>query len=628
MPIQILNAPLQNQIAAGEVLERPASALKELLENSLDAGAKNIFVSLENGGRRIIIQDDGCGIAANELKLALTRHATSKISKIEDLNNLHTFGFRGEALPSIASVSKLTIASTQKGQENASEMRVAFGKIQETVPSALTTGTKIEISDLFANVPARLKFMKTPSTEIKRCQDIFFRTCLAHLECDFELEIDDKPYRRFFAGQDLKTRLESLWPPQITEKLLYVDYKAGSLQISGFVGSPETAQTRSERILFYINNRPIHNIQLLQALRLGYKGRILTKEYPQAVLFITIPPEMVDVNASPTKNEVRFQDERGLFSFILHALEKPLTNSLHFSPIPSDLPTAASFEQSNRNEELLLPLSETNKEKFASTANGAKLFSSSNWNFQSVREPQTDWNAPENQEADKTYYPKQDISQTSVTPQQTESPYVFAEETLPQTKETVRTKPLPAPLKMPGGLTYLGQIGNTYLIFTYNDRLLLIDQHAAHERILFHRFRNQEKPSRNRLAIPLEITLHAGHLDRLEEIWEKLLLLGFMLERPDPQILHITAIPSLLNGVRAKEFVESVLQGKEITLDGMWAMLACRSAIKAGDRLAANDIQHLLEQWLACPQKEFCPHGRPSVLDFGCNELEKMFKRK
>ncbi len=609
MSIKILEATLQNQIAAGEVLERPASAIKELLENSLDAGAKSIFVGLDGGGRRILIQDDGEGIPAGELELALTRHATSKIASIEDLNAIHSFGFRGEALPSIASVSRLDLASITKDQDGAMQVHVEFGRIDSPVPTALAKGTKIEISDLFANVPARLKFMKTPTTEVKRCQDVFSRVCLAHLDVDFELEIGGRPSWRFLAGQSLLARLQILWPPQITDKLLEVNHAFAQLQIRGYVGAPETAQARADRILFYVNNRPVQNKLLLQALRQGYKGRLLTKEYPQAVLFITMPPEMVDVNAHPTKSEVRFRDEKGLFSFLLHALEKPLSasNISFTAEISSQEPAFSSPIQPPR------PLQE--KEKFHSTRSGANLFSSSDlWNepagrHNSVAEPQSKWEAK---------------------PQPTLFSPPQQEQAAPQpAPHNIHVQPEQNPTEEQlAGLTCLGQIANTYLILKYNDRLLLMDQHAAHERILFHRFRNQEKPSRSRLAIPLEIPLHPAHIDQLEQVWEQLLSLGFILERPKPELLRLVALPTLLDSPKAKEFIESVLQGKETTLDGMWAMLACRSAIKAGDHLAPNDIQHLLEQWLNCPQKEFCPHGRPSVLDFDCRDLEKMFKRK
>ncbi len=610
MPIKILEATLQNQIAAGEVLERPASALKELLENSLDAKAKNIFVSLDGGGRQIVIQDDGHGIAANELELALTRHATSKIASIEDLNTLYSFGFRGEALPSIASVSRLSLSSITKGSQNATKVNVEFGRIDPPAPTALARGTKIEISDLFANVPARLKFMKTPTTELKRCQDIFSRVCLAHTDVDFELEIGGRPSWHFFAGQDLLTRLQTLWPPQITDKLLEVDHSFAQLRIHGYVGAPETAQARADRILFYVNNRPVQNKLLLQALRQGYKGRLLTKEYPQAVLFITMPPEMVDVNAHPAKSEVRFRDEKGLFSFFLHALEKPLAAStITFSP---DNTFTAPQPSAQPAFSPLPPKQE--QEKFHATKSGASLFDGMypldepfSGRPQTVAEPRAAWTAS----PEPAFFPPP--SEANAPKEQ--APDIHVHRQQPQSAKQA-------------GLQCLGQIANTYLILTYNDRLLLMDQHAAHERILFHRFRNQEKPGRSRLAIPLEIPLHPAHIEQLERIWDQLLSLGFLLERPSPQLLRLVALPTLLEPAKAREFIESVLQGKETTLDNMWAMLACRSAIKAGDHLEPNDIQHLLEQWLNCPQKEFCPHGRPSVLDFDCGDLEKMFKRK
>lgn len=615
--IRILPPELQNQIAAGEVVERPASALKELVENSLDAGATRVDIEITGGGQEyILVQDNGSGIPADEIPLALTRHATSKISGINDLQNISSFGFRGEALASIASVSHFHLTSIASGEDQGTQAEVLHGRIVDTRPAALAAGTRIEIRDLFANVPVRLKFLKKPVTEAGKCQAIVARLALAHLQAAISLTHNGRSIYQFLAGETLPERLERIWPPSLIQGLLRVSHSTGPLRIRGFVGSPDQAQGRGDRIIFYVNNRPVQDKLLLRALRQGYKGRILSREYPQAILFLDIPPGELDVNVHPAKTEVRFQDEQAVFSLVYHGVVQAidtastpkLTESSH-EVQPALRETHLQFSTpgpDNQPKESSTPSSPWAEEKFSSVREAERL-------FDHRPEPQP---ATSRSLSASTPVEHADLETTTPPP----------EYNAPSQNEPIE----PSAHQEPHEMTYLAQLDRTYLIFKAGEkRLVLMDQHAAHERVLYHAFSSAGKHGEHqRLAIPLELSLHPSEAEVLDTLWNDLHGLGFTLERTGARTLLIQGIPSTLNTSEAKGYLRTVLSGQSRTMDSLWTTLACRSAIKAGHALAPDEVMNLLDAWSQCPDKEYCPHGRPVLKEWTISDLEKLFKRK
>jgi len=594
--IRLLPPELQNQIAAGEVVERPASVLKELIENALDAGATRIQVQIRDGGQSYIrVQDNGAGIPEDQLELAVTRHATSKLLTLQDLQDIRSFGFRGEALPSIASVSRFRLASATSDGEGAT-LDVLHGRIVSHGRTAMPRGTDIEISDLFANVPARLKFLKQPATETRKCTDLFMRIALANPGVDFELQNGERVVQRFLAGEDLAQRLAAIWPADIVEAAFPVRHEDGPISVRGLTGDPSRAQARADRILVYVNGRPVQDKTILSAIREAYRGRILGKEYPQAVLFLQLPPDEVDVNVHPAKTEVRFQDEGVIFRIIRRAVLQGLdqgsapghTQAFDTPPLITQvqpvLPVAPPVPQEPPPAVRTAPTSydQAWPAKFSSSVAAQRLFESS------------------------------------------------AEELQPPTPEPPSPAPHPEPARPEQSQgRYLGQFAGTYLMLADADRITLIDQHAAHERVLFHMLRSQgRRGDRRPLLLPLEMPLHSAQAALIQELWSDLDGLGFSLElAPGPRLL-MHAIPALLTPGKAREFLDDVLGSKARSMEDLWAVMACKSAIKAGDILTPDEALALISTWQALPDKDYCPHGRPVAVRWGVSDLEKLFKRR
>lgn len=648
--IRLLSPELRNQIAAGEVVERPASVVKELVENSLDAGATLVEITLENGGQSLIrVRDNGGGIPAAELELAVTRHATSKITSMDDLWHIHSFGFRGEALPSIASVSSFRMESAfQTVPDQAPEaafIQMDHGVLSQQGPSGLHKGTVVEVRDLFASVPARLKFLKAPATELKRAQELLIRLALIHTEVGFVFLAGTREVLRLPAGQSLLERLSIIWPEAVTETLLPFDRTTNGLRVHGLTSPPGQAQPRGDRMLLYVNGRAVNDKLILRAVREAYKGRLLSKEYPQIILFMELPPEEVDVNVHPAKTEVRFRDERPVFGAVLHAVEEAVLRDLPAATEEAPAPEKAPFQPK--------PLGfwgEADRERIMRPESRPSAPTEMEYPIPPAPDPEPqpepsalygDAGLPWDAVPDEP--PSSSLHEAARSFQPERAPTPQATEAVPARMPEPVQPPQPSIERLEEGhirvgpYVYMGQIGGTYLVLrdTRNSRenasLLILDQHAAHERVLVSRlqaggFSGMSQP----LVLPLEYTLHPAERERLEEFHDSLTALGFTLALRDQgtcAVLEVRAVPPLLERAAAGEFIREVLAGRKEDLHSLWATMACKAAIKAGDTLAPDEAVNLIAQWLVTEDRQFCPHGRPCVLQWGTADLDRMFKR-
>ena len=702
--IALLPPVLRNQIAAGEVVERPASVLKELVENSLDAGATSIEVTIEDGGQRLLaVRDNGRGMPAEDLRLAVTRHATSKLTCFEDLLHVASYGFRGEALPSILSVSCVRVESAQE-QANGAFLEASFGVVAGEGPAVLNQGTLVEVRDLFANVPARLKFLKTPGTELKRCQEVLLRLALARPHVRFSLYAGGREVMVLPADAGLVARLAQVWPPTVLEGLVPVEGTRNDVRVFGLASLPHSYQARGDRILLYVNGRPVQDKLLLRAVREAYKGRLTSREYPQAALFVELDPAEVDVNVHPAKSEVRFRDERQIFSATLRALQNAMQEAAPvfvgenpqadpFPPLYSGTAPHAQTPQEG-TEQLggLLDGQRGGLQEEHALASSPKGFWGSLDSPRLMEFPQR--NVPPVEEAQENEEDAGDVGKASSFTQHTEhtqpwqaqpdhnaqrnaalggfgagNAHLAAAEAQAVAYGPARFLPgmppvphcmgasgagegaeagnqgiitqgfgpegmgvqAPAP-GFPitvGNMVCLGQFAKTYLILLVGAELALLDQHAAHELVLLHAMHTPQGHGECRLLAMAEyLPLHPAEQARFAEKEADLQRFGFSFAPEADAQLCVTGIPGCLQRGEALTFLRAVLADTVENMEHRFHTLACHSAIKAGDALAADEAATLLRQWAALESPLFCPHGRPIVLRFTAAELDKMFKRR
>ncbi len=590
--IVILSEETTNKIAAGEVVERPASIVKELVENSIDAGAENIRVELEKGGcQSIRVVDDGSGIEKEDVALVFERHATSKINKFEDIYSVVSFGFRGEAMPSIASIARVELLTRREGDLEGTKAIVEAGKIKEIAPVGCPSGTQILVTKIFANIPARKKFLKTESTEQSLCLDVVTRLALAHPEIRFQVLVNGREVFAVPEAADIAERIAIVMGMDFSSHSISVQEQKENVSLMGFISHPEFTRSNSKNIYLFVNKRFIRDNSLTHAVLSAYRQVIPPRRYPAAVLFIDLPPGDVDVNVHPAKMEVRFKDSRGIYELVSGTIARnlALARDLRGSFIYRLEPREKSFFIQNAKPEQI-------------QAKSAGIFSRQNLQ----------------QAIDN------DLLTRSVTQKSRNIESSDARGKEPITFVNFR---------------YLGQFFNTYLVFAGDDGLLLIDQHAAHERIMLERLKRVEgqKIVSQQLLMPevvslnpAQIELFSGYIDFLREI-------GLEIEIFGRDAVVVKALPAILSSLQPKELIYDIVdqlsdQSRASSLqekkEKIYAALACRAAIKANSSLSSAEVEALCRDLAATPFNLTCPHGRPISIKFSLTEIERMFKRK
>ena len=578
MSIHVLADEVASQIAAGEVVERPASVVKELVENSLDAGAGHITVTVEGAGLTLIeVADDGQGIPPDELPLALTRHSTSKLRAAEDLFHIQTLGFRGEALASIASVSRFTITSRTAEMAEGGRLQVEGGQMGQVQPVGAPEGTVVRVEDLFYNVPARAKFVKSDTTERRNIDAFCTRYALAYPEVRFQLTQEGRNVLNTSGNGDRREALASLYSPDIARDMLAVDTVYENLQVEGFISPPSMTRANRSAITFFVNGRWVQDVALTTAFVQAYHSMLMVGRYPMGVLFITLPSEQVDVNVHPAKAEVRFSNKNEIFSGVQRAVRRAL---LAYAPVPNVT-------------------------------------------------TQIRWTPPTADDIRRASSRRAIETSPGMPPSPEENSNTAAQ-------ETTTAPPLPG-TGMPL-LRLVGQVGTAYIVAEGPDGLYLVDQHAAHERVLFERFMKQREKqvSSQSLLTPVTVTLSAEESRLLEDQLPVLGMLGFEVQPFGPNIYQMRAMPALLIGTDPEAALRVVIEDfeeDETPLQSeveakIIARVCKRAAVKAGQTLSVDEQKALLRDLEASQAPRTCPHGRPTMIHLSIDLLERQFGRK
>ncbi|WP_319240838.1 DNA mismatch repair endonuclease MutL [uncultured Propionivibrio sp.] len=629
--IHLLPDLLISQIAAGEVVERPASVLKELLENALDAGSTAIQIQIEEGGVKLIrISDDGCGIARDELALALTRHATSKISSLDDLEHVATLGFRGEALASVASVARLTLTSRQTGSNHAWRLVGETGATPE--PAALSAGTVVEMRDLYYNTPARRKFLKAEATEFAHCAETVKRIALAHPGVAISLAHNGRTSFQLARG-DAAARAGAILGEDFIAEARHIDTGAGPIRLVGHCSLPAHSRARNDAQYCYVNGRFVRDKLLAHALREAYQDMLHGSRHPAYCLFIEIDPAAVDVNVHPAKTEVRFRDSRAVHQFVFHAVQKALST-------PAGRETAgtiAPMPATTASTALATPSPRPPSPSYGSSGGGA---AENRPRF--MRQESLHVSEP----AARAYYAFSQAAQEAtntpvpvIAPIPTATDSIRAEPT-PQADEAPPTAPptaLPAD-EAPLGYA-LGQLHGIYILAQNRQGLVLVDMHAAHERILYEKLKtalDQRQVPTQALLIPAVFSASAIDVASAEEHSEVLQALGFDIAAMGPTQLAVRRTPALLQAADPTELARALLA--ELSEHGvsqlttarrneLLATMACHGAVRARRQLAIPEMNALLRQMEATERADQCNHGRPTWTQLSLAELDRLFLR-
>ncbi|MGZ3525669.1 MAG: DNA mismatch repair endonuclease MutL [Thermodesulfobacteriota bacterium] len=581
--IEILPESVSQSIAAGEVVERPASVVKELMENAIDAGSSEITVELKAGGLQLIrVMDDGEGMDREDVPLALQRYATSKVRKAEDLYAIHTLGFRGEALPSIAQVSKVTLRTRTANSLSGTKLSCEGGETKSISETGCPIGTDVEVTDLFYNIPVKRKFLKSIRSELRAALSHFVRLSLSHPKISFKLVHDGRTLHEYLKTESPLVRIEAIFGKEMYQHLQPVGFEWGDIRVSGFAGLPSFSKRNAEGIYFYVNQRFIKDRMIYKAILDGYRHFIPGNQFPIAILFITLPPSAVDVNVHPTKAEVKFKDPERVYQAVLAAIRALLES----------------------------------KESLSQTGEKASAEGKDWFSLGKAHPP----------------FPGQETLSFSpaLGPGKSEEGYMVREGQEAHWNLENRWHSL-----------VLGQVDGTYILCEKDGNLIFIDQHAAHERILFEKYkRDYESKSMisEKLLLPILMELSVEESCILESAGEALKKIGFEIESIGENLFAIRSIPTFVDQKDTKEMIRGILdelsfpegkeKGGEEALDTILITLACHSAIRGNFPLKREEMDRLLGDLAAFHPASTCPHGRPIFFVLPLEELRKQFKRK
>ncbi len=616
--IRILPEILSNQIAAGEVVQRPASVVKELVENSIDAGAARITIEIEKGGKSVIrVADDGAGLSRDQALLAIERYATSKIFDQTDLFSIGTFGFRGEALPSIASVSRFCLVTKPKEFDTAVRVEMAGGKLLQVSETGAPAGTLVEVKHLFFNTPARRKFLKADTTEAGHITDTISGMALGNPGVGFKMVVNGKLVRHFPPDQDLLHRAMLVLGKDVADQLYPLAYTAADISISGVCANPAVTRSTANRIYLFVNNRLVYDKGIVAAVFRGFEGRIMKGRFPVAVICCELPFDQVDVNVHPSKREIKFLSPQPVYQAVAQAVATALKAAQqNVAAYAGSRPVPGSRVSDVRE-----------KTGFAQDFGLQAVQSAISWGPKRRSEPEgTPFFASEAaaQKTDANEKPD------PVTP---DEPPFFAPTPRDRSSETVTgisEKKLP---------TIFGQVMGTYILAEQEDRLMLVDQHAAHERVVYeklkHRHTHLPRDSQF-LLVPETLELGAGEADLLSNILADLEALGLVIEPFGGTTFVVKAVPGLLSQKPVTSLVhgivETLMETSDAAVKEQWRencliSMACHHAVQANKSMSLREMESLVKDLFACDNPFHCPHGRPTMVSFDKTRMEKLFKR-
>ncbi len=632
-----------NKIAAGEVIERPASVIKELLENSVDAGATRIDVSIEKGGTELLrIADNGCGIAPDQLKLAVASHATSKIRDADDLFHVRSLGFRGEALASISEVSHFLMRSRTPESTAGAELAVTAGNHDEIAPCGCPIGTSIEVRNLFCSTPVRRKFLRTTQTEMGHISEAFTRIALAHPAIHFTLKHNDRTLFDLPADDNWRERITTFFGQEIGDAVIWVDNRdeESGVRLSGYVANPSHSRSNNRMQYLFLNQRFIRDRSLQHALGEAYRGLLMTGRFPIAFLRLDMPAEMVDVNVHPTKLEVRFQDGGRVYSQLLGTLRSKFLSSdltakesLAVEKISDKEPAVDPQHAQQLRREV------TDWAKGQGSQEGSGQRSAISGQPESVPSAQQRMPLSYDRALGRLpeFHPFGERRLEPGLPPRRDEPALPAEATAGVTQSAPASARSQSPRDERSSIGL--QLHNRYIVTENESGMVVIDQHALHERVLYEQIREKVlagKVESQRLLVPEPVALTAHEAGAALSVKETLAEIGIEIEPFGGDTVVISAYPAMLANISPAEVLRQVvdilLSGEKTpdrrdVLDELLHMISCKAAIKAGDRLSVEEVDAFLEQRHLFHDTHHCPHGRPTALVFTREELDKRFKR-